>query len=325
MFFNDRMDRKSASFKVEKALESEDRSIGTIKGYASVFNSVDLVGDTILPGAFSDSIKRFRKDNKMIPMLSGHSMDKVIGGFDPSKMRETEDGLYVEGQIDLDTQRGREDFSLMKKGFMSGMSIGGYTTPEDSTMRSDGRDIMKFDLHEISVTPMPAEPNAQVTDVKAVPPYKDYAIIDGDPAWDKSKAISQIRDKTSSEDEPSAGYRNGFMYFDSSDSKNFGAYKLPYVYVVDGEYKVVPKALSAIAGALSGARGGLDIPDADKAKVRAQVERYYRKMGKESPFKDSDDKSLNVEQNCDRVEKASNLDMNMAVMKLNNLIWRIKK
>ena len=216
MIFNNKMDIKSITFKIDKAVESEDRSIGTIKGYASVFNSVDLVGDTIKKGAFDQSIKAYRKAGKMFPMLSGHSMDKVIGGFDPSKMRETEDGLYVEGQIDLDTQRGREDFSLMKKGFMNGMSIGGYADPENVKMRSDGRDIMKFDLMEISVTPMPAEPKAQVEEVKAATSFKDYAIAEGDPAWDKSKAVDQIRSKTGSEEEPSGTYRNGFMWFNFS-------------------------------------------------------------------------------------------------------------
>lgn len=322
------METKTLQFKIEKAVESNDRSIGTIKGFASVFNSVDLVGDTIMPGAFKSSIKKFKKSGQMIPMLSGHSMDNLIGGFDPKKMKETDDGLYVEGQVDLDTQRGREDFSLMKKGFMTGMSIGGYTMPDGIEMRSDGRDITNFDLYEISVTPMPAEPKAQLTDVKSATSFKDYPLMSEDTEWDKGKAIKQIRDKTGSEDEPSGTYRNGFMWFDSDDSGSFGSYKLPYTYVVDGQFKAVPRAIFAIAAVLQGGRGGVDIPDFDKAKVKAHVERYYKKMDRPSPFKnsdDSDDKGLNIGNECDSVKKASDLDLRLSVMKLTNLIRRMKK
>ena len=312
---------KTFNFKVEKATESDDRSIGTIKGYASVFNSVDLVGDTIEKGAFSQSIKQYRKSKSMPPMLSGHSMDKVIGGF--PILREDDIGLYVEGKVDLDTQRGREDFSLAKKGFLTGMSIGGYAN--DTVFTDKGRTIKNFKLMEVSLTPMPAEPKAQIQDVKAATSFKDYPIADDDTVWDKSKAISQIRSKTGSENEPSGSYRNGFMWYDSSDAKNFDSYKLPYVYVVDGQFKIIPKALSAIAGSLSGARGGLDIPEADKETIKSYIERYYKKMGKDSPFKDSSsDKELNIDHNCDSVKKASELDIRLSVMKLNNMIRRIK-
>lgn len=322
------METKTLQFKIDKSIESDDRSIGTIKGWASVFNNVDLVGDTILPGAFTSSIKRFKKSGRMIPMLSGHSMHNLIGGFDPQKIKETEDGLYVEGQVDLETQGGREAFSLMKKGFITGMSIGGYAPPAGIEMRVDGRDISEFMLYEISVTPIPAEPNAQLTDVKSATSFKDYPLMSEDTEWDKAKAIKQIRDKTESEDEPSGTYRNGFMWFDSDDSGSFGSYKLPYTYVVDGQFKAVPRAIFAIASVLQGGRGGVDIPDFDKAKVKAHVERYYKKMDRPSPFKNSDDsdkKGLNIENEYDSLKKVSDLDLRLSVMKLNNAIRRIKK
>lgn len=319
------MNRKSIKFQIEKAIESEDRSIGTIRGLASTYSTIDSYGDQVLPGAFKKSIRSFKKNNRMIPMLSGHSMDKVIGGFDPSQMKETEDGLMVEGKIDLDTQRGREDFSLMKKGFMTGMSIGGMISPEDVEMTSKGvRQIKNFELMEISVTPMPANQDAQVTEVKGATSFKDYPLMDEGTEWDKSKAISDIRAKTKSEDGPSGTYRNGFMWFDSDDSESFGAYKLPFTYVVDGEFKAVPRAIFAIAAVLNGARGGVDIPASDIAKVKSNVEKYYKKMGRDSPFTTSNDKSLKKDKECDTVVKATELDVKMTMMKLNNLIRRIK-
>lgn len=310
------MERKNVQFAIEKATMSEDRTIGTIIGYASTYGNIDMVGDRVMPGAFKKSIAKFKKTGRMIPMLSGHSTDNVIGGFDPSRMKETDQGLRVEGKVDLNTQRGREDFSLMSNGFISGMSIGGFTTPEDVTMADDGiREINNFQLYEISVTPMPANEEAQIEMVKAVPSFKDYALAPEDTEWDGSKARGQIKEKTGSADGPSSTYRNGFMYFDSSNADDFGAYKLPYVYVMDGQFKAVPRALAAIVGVLKGGRGGVDIPDADKEKVKSQVRRYYKKMGKDDPFS---------EKNVQIIENKSNIfDVKMVLSKLDNLIWQL--
>ena len=111
-------------------------------------------------------------------------------------------------------------------------------------------------------------------------------MMDDTTAWDKAKAINQIKEKTESKDKPSASYKDGFMYYDKENADNFTAYKLPYVYVVDGKFKIVPKAIYAIAGAISGARGGLKIPDEDKKKIKSIINKYYEKLGKDSPFKD---------------------------------------
>ena len=119
----------------------------------------------------------------------------------------------------------------------------------------------------------------------AVPSFKDYAIIDGDPSWDDKKARDQIKRKTGSTDKPSATYKNGFMYYDSSKPDNFGSYKLPYVYVVGDEFKVVPRAMYDKVALINGARGGINIPDSDKAEIKSQVVKYYKKMGKGNPFK----------------------------------------
>ena len=64
----------------------------------------------------------------------------------------------------------------------------------------------------------------------------------------------------------------------------FGSYKLPIADVIDGRLRAVPKAVFAAAGAMRGARGGVDIPDADRKGVIRHLEKYYAKMDLESPF-----------------------------------------
>jgi HK97 family phage prohead protease len=293
------VDKKIVKFEILKSF-SED-NVGVVEGYASTFGNVDRDGDVIEKGAFTKSIKKFKTRNQKIPMLSGHSMDKLIGGFDPSKLKEDDKGLYVVGEIDLDTQEGRENYSLLKKGFLDSFSVGFNASSNDVHYKDGVPHFTNLDLLEISTAPIPANQEAMVTAVKGATGYKNYSLMPDDTAWDKDKAVSQIRVKTGSEDSPSATYKDGFMWYDSSNPDDFGSYKLPYVYVVDGEFKAVPKAISSIQGALSGARGGVNIPASDKSKIQANVNKYMAKMDKSLDFGKID--GIISKMKCDSIDK----------------------
>jgi hypothetical protein len=146
----------------------------------------------------------------------------------------------------------------------------------------------------VSICTFPANDRARIkseidklngVELKEVFDFHNYAIMDDKTVWDKNKAVSQIREKSGSKDAPSKTYKDGFFYFDSEKPDDFTSYKLPYVFVDGGNFKVVPKALSAVVGALAGSRGGIDIPQADKTAIKSQINKYYEKMGRESPFK----------------------------------------
>ncbi len=53
-----------------------------------------------------------------------------------------------------------------------------------------------------------------------------------------------------------------------------------------GELRAVPRAVISAAGILQGARGGVDIPEADRAKARRHLARYYRSMDRTPPWED---------------------------------------
>lgn len=125
------------------------------EGYASVWGRVDSYGDTVLRGAFLDSLEKER----MPLMLYGHAASRVIGKW--IKMIEDEKGLYVVGELTPGHSEAKDIEALMKHGAISGLSIGGYTTEyEDKTER--GRIIKQFDLLEVSLVSMPAEDEARV-------------------------------------------------------------------------------------------------------------------------------------------------------------------
>lgn len=51
--------------------------------------------------------------------------------------------------------------------------------------------------------------------------------------------------------------------------------------IINGKPHVIPAAISAIQGALSGARGGVDIPDADKQRIQGFVTAYQSRIERE--------------------------------------------
>lgn len=102
-----------------------------------------------------------------------------------------------------------------------------------------------------------------------------------DTNWDGAAAEGRIREYTGSTDAPSSNYRKFFMFFDQANADQFTAYKLPFADIINGKPHVIPAAISAIQGALSGARGGVDIPDADKQRIQYFVTAYQSRIERE--------------------------------------------
>lgn len=71
-------------------------------------------------------------------------------------------------------------------------------------------------------------------------------------------------------------------WVDSEDPENKGAYKLPH-HMAEGEHTIVWRGLTAAMAALLGARGGVDIPDADRQAVYDHLALHYRDDFDEDP------------------------------------------
>jgi HK97 family phage prohead protease len=130
---------------------------GIIEGHAAVFGNLDQVGDIIVRGAFTKTLA----DNPEFPILWGHQ--EIIGKT--LTIREDAKGLFVRAQINLEVQRGREAYALLKQGASKGMSIGYNVVRADTD--SDGRRLLReIRLFEVTLTPFPANPDAKVVSVK---------------------------------------------------------------------------------------------------------------------------------------------------------------
>jgi len=247
---------------------------GIVEGYAAVFGNKDLGNDIIDPGAFKKTIN----ERKNVPLLWYHQPPEVLGLV--FEMEEDNKGLKSRSQINLDTQLGREKFSLIRQGAIKGMSIGFEAIKEawDGTVRR----LKEIRLWEISLVTFPMNPLAQVTGIKAVVPYQDLPLADKDREWDAGEARKRLADWAGDDMDK---YRKGFLWYDEENADNLTAYKLPIADVIDGRLYAVPRAIIAAAAAIQGARGGVDIPASDVPGVKNHIEKYYKKMDMTPPWK----------------------------------------
>lgn len=142
---------------------------GAIEGYGSIWDAVDSYGETVVKGAFKESLREWKKRKRPIPMLWQHRSDQPVGGW--TEFEEDATGLKLAGQLNLETQRGKEAYSDIKGLYVTGLSIGYYEIEADpySYGRSpdEPRKLKKLDLREVSPVTFPALREAQIDAVKA--------------------------------------------------------------------------------------------------------------------------------------------------------------
>lgn len=130
-------------------------------GYASVFNGVDSYGDTIQPGAYTNTLK---DRERPIRMRWNHYGD-VIGKW--LTIEEDKKGLYVEGELTPNHSKAADVYASMKHGAVDGMSIG--YRPIASEKIDGGITLLKeIQLLEISIVEEPADLGAKISDVKSL-------------------------------------------------------------------------------------------------------------------------------------------------------------
>jgi HK97 family phage prohead protease len=162
------MATKSFSIKKLQHKTSEDGKTASFSGYLAVFGNKDSYGDVIMPGAFSRSINALKSAGKKLKMLWQHDTTFPIGIF--NSLTEDDHGLKVEGEINLEVEKGAECYALMKQGAIDSMSIGYQTLNENIAMDDDGEQfcqLIEIKLWEGSLVTFPANELALVGAVKS--------------------------------------------------------------------------------------------------------------------------------------------------------------
>lgn len=93
--------------------------------------------------------------------------------------------------------------------------------------------------------------------------------------WSKGSALRRVKAHIGATDAPNATYARYHLWYDSENSENFGAYKLPFVDIVDGTPKAVPSALRNAAARLSQTQGP---SDAEKTRIKSIIDGYLSKL-----------------------------------------------
>lgn len=229
------------------------------------------------------------------------SIGVIAAGYDLSKLKERagiKEVVVVSSNApnkyaDLSTKRGvsiyqdmvdaQERIFLEKVAQGRGVSVdtvksdfgqGGVLQARDPA--SDKPDAVKAGMIDAVVTS--AGVISGVFDTMHAGPtsFKDFPIVDRQ--WDSAAADRRVRDFVGATDGPNERYRQAFFWYDSENAENFEAYKLPFVDIVDGRMTAIWRGVSAAKGAMSGARGQqVQIPQADRARVQAHIDRYRQK------------------------------------------------
>jgi len=156
-----------ASPALELKLAGDKAESGMIEGYASYFGGEpDSYGDIIAPTAYTKSLAEHAREGTMPVMLWAHDQREPIGRWTEAK--EDARGLFVRGQLNLETDAGRRAHSHVKAGDVRGLSIGYSIYPDGFTYNNDGtRTLKAIDLREISLVAIPAQRRAGITAVKS--------------------------------------------------------------------------------------------------------------------------------------------------------------
>jgi len=151
-------EKKSITGKV-KDLDLKNR---IVTGYLSAFGNKDHVGDIIIKGAFTKSIRE-RKDQ--IFFLNQHNWEQPHGKF--KVLEEDSTGLYFESEPLTDTTYSSDLLKLYDAGIINEHSIGFNTVKDEFDNQQDARILKELKLYEGSNVTLGANPETPFLGTKA--------------------------------------------------------------------------------------------------------------------------------------------------------------
>jgi HK97 family phage prohead protease len=283
------MEKIILPFDVKSMANAEDNF--TFEGYVAAFNNIDYDRDIIEKGAFASWLTKSKESNiKSIPMFWSHAINEPIGVFPMDHIKEDDKGLFVRGILPKEDSfvSGRV-IPQMKIGSVRKMSIGFKIL--DSDYKAGARVLKSIHVHEGSLTAIPANENAEVLSFKTIMPFTNLPLADRKSPWNQDAAIGRVRqwagieqDEDLQDPDVQKKYRQAFFWYDRNYGSNYYAYSLPFCDIIDGKLTAIPRGIFAAANAINSRNYNSDVPSYDRPGVIRTVERYYEKMGLESPF-----------------------------------------
>lgn len=150
----------------------DDTTEGLVKAFVSVYGNVDSANEICDFGCFKDSLEYKYPvfclyHNWEMPIGKVVVAEEIPAGDErlPDDLKEW-GGLYVEAQINLDKEMGRDAWSDIKHGVLDEYSIG-YVVQEDYVDKEGYRHLTKVDLIEASPVVRAANRKTKTVEVKS--------------------------------------------------------------------------------------------------------------------------------------------------------------
>lgn len=146
---------------------STDSAVGQFEALVSVFGNKDAYGEKVMPGAFTRTLEEWATKGDPIPVYWSHRLDDPdfnIGHV--LEASETEEGLYVKAQLDLDNPKAIATHNLMKSRRVTDFSFSFNVPPGGAKEGDDAVELTDIDLYEVGPTPIGANPATDLIGVK---------------------------------------------------------------------------------------------------------------------------------------------------------------
>ena len=145
----------------------------TFGGYASTFNNVDSYGDTILPGAYTDTLAA----DGLPKMFIQHDRGSLpVGKWIEAK--QDEKGLYITGEFTPGMAMADNAKAALQHETIDGLSIGFMLRKNDYKSTDNGRIISRItSLKEISLVTFPADNFARIdmkSEIEEIETIRDF-------------------------------------------------------------------------------------------------------------------------------------------------------
>ena len=154
---------------------------GEVTFYAAVFNNVDLIGDRVLPGAFTNSLAKWRTSGDPIPVVFAHSWNDpthIIGSADPNDVHEDRKGLFVKALLDIaDNPTAKTVFGQIQRRVVKEASFA-YDVVKEAKARDGANNLVELSIIEVGPCLKGMNPEAGGFSTKSSDLQRLFAAVD---------------------------------------------------------------------------------------------------------------------------------------------------
>lgn len=171
--------------KTAPAVVKSSDVLGEFEAFVSVMGVKDFYGDVVQPGAFDDTLAKWKDSGNPIPVVWSHGYHDVLNhiGYALEAEQRTisgKTGLWVRGQLDVtdaeEDARARKAARLMKSGRVSQFSFSYEVwdgAPAKSEEFGDYYSLNRLGLYEVGPTLIGANADTELLAAKAL---RDLAV-----------------------------------------------------------------------------------------------------------------------------------------------------